>query len=330
MRIRAPRNTSLAAALVGLALLASSHTGSATVVERVVAVVGEQAILLSDLRQRAKPVLARVYQQTPPGAQRAAATSQVYKEVLERMVEEELERRAANQARITITAKEIDDAIVRVARQNKVSVDKLIGEALSSGMTEAEYRSELRRQLLEAKLMNLRIAGRIRITEEDLKSSYRAIVMEERKKLAFRTAWIMVNIPAGADDAGIAKARAEAKRIASEARSGTDFGKLAKQYSVDVKTKGQGGLLPRQLPSQLPKDLRAAVMNLELGDVSDPVRLGGTFVVLKLVERTETELPSYEEARNQLQGRVYMEKMAKARDHWLRTLRKRTHVEVRL
>ncbi len=134
----------------------------------------------------------------------------------------------------------------------------------------------------------------------------------------------------GASDADVAKARTQAKQIAAQARSGTDFGKLAKQHSVDTKTKDQGGLLPRQLPSQLPKDLRAAVMNLELGDVSDPIRVGGTFVVLKLVERTESELPTYEEARNQLQGRVYMEKMAKAREHWMRTLRKRTHVEVRL
>src|SRR5690606_34025307 len=257
------------AAVASSCLLLSSGQASATVVERVVAVVGEQSILLSDLRGRARPLLTRVYQTTPAGAQRAAASSQVYKEVLERMVDEELERRAANQARITITAKEIDDAMVRVARQNKVTVDKLISEAIESGLTEAEYRTELRRQLLEAKLLNLRIAGRIRITEEDLQTSYRNIVLDERRKLPFRAAWIQISAPAGASAQALSGQRQLARRIASEARSGGDFGRLSAQHSIDTSTKSKGGLPPKQAPVSLPKALVGAIINLEIGQVSD-------------------------------------------------------------
>ncbi len=318
------------AAIASGCLLLSSVPASATVVERVVAVVGEQSILLSELRGRARPLLTRVYQTTPAGAQRAAASSQVYKEVLERMVDEELERRAANQARIMITAKEIDDAMARVARQNKVTVDKLVSEAVESGLTVAEYRAELRRQLLEAKLLNLRIAGRIRITEEDLQTSYRNILLDERRKLPFRAAWIQISAPVGAPAQALSTQRQLARRVASEARSGGDFSRLAAQHSIDAATKNKGGLLPSQSPESLPKALANAVINLDVGQVSDPVRVGAAYVIIKLVERTQSELPTYDEARNQLQNRVYMEKMGKARDNWLRGLRKRTHVEVRL
>src|ERR1700712_3341491 len=114
----------------------------ATVVERVVAVIGDRAILLSDLKSRAQPFLVQVTQTVPPGAQRSAAISQVYKGVLDKIVDEELEERAAIKAKITITSKEIDDAIGRVAAQNQITPQKLLSEAAKTGVNEAQYRDE--------------------------------------------------------------------------------------------------------------------------------------------------------------------------------------------
>jgi hypothetical protein len=54
------------------------------------------------------------------------------------------------------------------------------------------------------------------------------------------------------------------------------------------------------------------------------------FAVLELVEREESSLPAYDEARNELANRVYMEKMTQARRSWLDNLRRQQHVEVRL
>jgi len=146
------------------ALAGVGRPAEATVVERVVAIVGERAILLSDLRDRARPFLLKVYQDVPNGAQRAAAISQLYKTLIERMVDEELEQRAAGRARIVVTAKEIDDAIARIAAQNGISVERLVEEAARSGLNERHYRNEVRRQVLEAKLLNLKLQGRIRVS----------------------------------------------------------------------------------------------------------------------------------------------------------------------
>lgn len=330
--LKFPAKRIVQAALLGaslsLASVSTSNRAEAAIVERVVAVVGEQAILLSDLRQRAKPILLRVYRTTPAGAQRAAATSQVYKEVLQLMVDEELQRRAANQARITISAQEVDEAIARVARQNRLTVEKLLAEALSSGISIKDYRSEIRRQLLDAKLMNMRIAGRIRITEEDVRASYRSIVLDERRKLPVRVAWIHVAAPNEPEE--LDKQRAFARSLVGELNQGADFAQLALRHSADTATRHHGGLLPEQLPSAFPAALSRRINNLEVGEVSDPIRVGDAFVILRVVERAESDLPTYDEAHTQLQNRVYMEKMGKAREQWLRNLRKRTHVEVRL
>ncbi|GMV17506.1 MAG: peptidylprolyl isomerase [Polyangiaceae bacterium] len=312
-----------------LALGVSARPARATVVEKVVAVVGERAILLSDVRDRAKPFMLKIHAEVPPGAQRNAAISQTYKNVLERMVDEELQFRAANRSKIVVDAKEVDDAIGRVAAQNGLSVDKLIAEAAKSGLDEKAYRGEIRRQVLEAKLLNLRVQGRIRVSEEDVRTMYRRLTMDERRKLGFRAAWIRIDAPAG-DKATAKEKRALAESLAAQARSGSNFAALAREKSDDAGTRDRGGELGRLQPGRLAPALDAALINLEPGQVSGAVRVGDSFFVVKLIERDETELPSFEEAKNELGERVYLEKMGKARRTWIEGLRRQTHVEIRM
>ena len=129
----------------------------ATVAERIVAVVGEHAILLSDMRQRARPFLMQIRQKMPTGAQMAAAESELYKQLIERMVDERVEQQAAERAHLSVTAEEIDNGIKNVASQQGISVDRLIEEATKTGLSRQEYRDEVRRQILEGKLLQLRV-----------------------------------------------------------------------------------------------------------------------------------------------------------------------------
>jgi peptidyl-prolyl cis-trans isomerase SurA len=315
---------------IGLFFLCWTCAGHATVIERIVAVVGEQAILLSELRDRARPFLLRMEQQPTDEAQRAAATSELYRRLVQRLVEEELEQKAANRSNITVTPHEIDDALARIAQQNGVPVSRILDEAQSSGMSEQTYRQELRRQLLETKLLNLRIQGRMRITDDDVRGAYQRLVLEERKQLAFRAAWIRISAPHMLSATELKARRAAADRVVTAARRGEDFTLLARKFSEDNSTRAQGGALGQLKPGQLPPQLDAVAFSLDAGGVSEPVRQGNDFVILKVVSRDESQLPAYQDARDELSQRVYMEKMGKARNHWIEGLRRQTHVEVRL
>ncbi len=318
------RVLAVAAALFALAPAAPAE---AAVVERVVAIVGERAILLSDVGERARPYATQIHSRFPKGAQRAAQMSQMFRMVLDKMIDEELMRHAASQARLSVTAAEVEESIAKVARQAGLPPEKLILEAVKSGLTEHEYRVEMRRQVLEAKLLNLRVVGRIRITDEDLKAAYRRVVLEERSQLAYRPAWIVLRAPRGpAGSAG----RALADRVVTEARAGASFADLARRFSADAGTRDSGGLLGERVPGSLPAEVERAAIALDVGQVSAPVRLGDDLVIVKVVARAESELPSFDEAREELHQRVYVEKMNRARQHWLEGLRKRSHVEVRL
>lgn len=298
------------------------RTAGATVVERIVAVVGERAILMSELRSRAVPYMARA-KELPSEAHRAAAITQLHKTLIQQLVDEELLARAARKAKIVISEQDITSALERVAKQNKITVEKLLDEARNSGMKDGQYRDELRRQLLEARLLSLRVQGRVRVRDEDLRGAYIAIVLDERKKLGFELSWIVL-------DGKAADSVTQAEAMVQRARSGEAFQDLARQYSLDSSTRSHGGALGRLVPGKLPPALDRIAQRLEVGEVSSPVRVGDRFVIAKLTKRDESQLPDFAEARAELTERVYGEKMAKARRRWLDGLRGQSHVDVRL
>jgi peptidyl-prolyl cis-trans isomerase SurA len=317
-----------AVASVAASLFLASGAG-ATVVERVVAVVGEHAILLSDLRGRAQPFLVQIQQQVPNGAQRNAAISQLYKGLIEKLVDEELEQRAAIQAKVAVTPHEVDEALAKVASQNNVTVDRLLVEARRTGLDEAAYRDELRRQLLQTKLINVRLQNRIRVSDDDLHAAYQRLVLDEREKLGFKVGWVLVAVRPGAQAAEFSARRALAEKVQHAAYT-QDFAELARRFSDDTPTRANGGLLQATHVAELPQQLRRVVESLEVGQPSAVVVVPSGFAVLKILEREESSLPSYDEAKNELAQRVYLEKMTQARRSWLDSLRRQQHVEVRL
>jgi peptidyl-prolyl cis-trans isomerase SurA len=150
-----PRRTGLLffAFVTGLALIAAPARAEPVVIDRVVAVVGPKPLLLSELRARAAPMIAKLHASSPaPGAK---AERDLVNEVLQRMVDAELVAQAAERAQIEATSIEIDAALTRVAAVNRMGVREILAEAQKQGFTERLYREELGRQLREAKMLRL-------------------------------------------------------------------------------------------------------------------------------------------------------------------------------
>lgn len=293
---------------------------SATIVERVVAVVGDRPILLSDVRQRTVP-----FQKTlPPNpTERAAALSTLFSQMLDKMVEEELIARAALKAQIQVTREEIDAAIERVAKGNNVDLETLLQEVEASGITRSQYRNEIRRQLTDAKVVNLRLQGRMRVSEDEVRREYDSLLEQERKQLPLRVAMIRIK------DTGATSAEL-ARRVAEEARAGANFGELCERHCTDQTLLETDGLLPTSSPSELPKVVARAANQLEVGQVSLPLKDGDDWVIVTVIERDTSNLPPFEQAVDQLTQRVQLKKLEKARADWLKTLRKQHHVQMRL
>jgi len=328
--------------LCAAATLAPALPARAIIVERVVAVVGDRPILLSELRQRARPFLLQIQLKVPPGPQQAAAESQVLKELIEKLVDEELETQAAEKAHITVTAEEVDNAIRNVAAMQGLAVSDLLREAQArSGLSEQEYRDELRRQILEGKMLQLRVKGRVRLTEEDVKAMYERTLREELRRREFHPAWIVLRIYPGSTRDAMEEREKLAASLVERARKGEDFAALASEYSDDSATRDAGGDLGIRAPQGtqaaltgkrqvLSPELEDAVMALEPNQVTAPIRFGEAMVIIKLLSRQPSRYTTFEDAKAEMTQRLQGEILEKAKRKWLDELKSRTHLDVRL
>jgi peptidyl-prolyl cis-trans isomerase SurA len=338
-----PTRRPLVAAGLALALfLGQVRPAEAVVVERIVAIVGDRAILLSELRERARPYLVAVQQKMPSSAQQAAAESQIFKELIEKMIDEELEAQAASKARVSVSTEEIDSAVQNIAASQGMTPAELYKNAkAASGMTRQEYRDELRRQILEGKMVQLRVRGKVRISEEDVRTQFERTVREERRRREYKPAWIVLRIMPGSSPEAIAERKALAAELAARARRGEDFAELARTYSDDPETRDKGGDLGIRAPQGSPNaitgkrpvmapELEAALLPLDPGQVTGPMQVGDALAVLKLVDRQASRYSTLEEARGEMLQRLQAEILEKAKRRWLEDLKKRTHIDVRL
>jgi peptidyl-prolyl cis-trans isomerase SurA len=330
----------LSAAFVAVALV--PRPAAAVVVERVVAVIGQKAVLLSDLNKRARPLLLRLNQQCPLGsAPCIPAENRIKRELLQKMVNEELERQAAIKAKVNVTAEDVDRIIARIARMAGRTVAELYGEIATQGFTQAEYRQDIRRQVLEGKLVNRLVQNQTRITPEELKSEYRNFKRRERKVLLYQVSWLVLRVGEKPNPTLVASRMAEAQDLVARARAGADFAQLVKQHSDDERTRDRGGDLEVRAPAGSPylKDrryntlaapLEKVARGLNLGQVSAPFRFQGGVVVMKLTNRQPSRFPSYQAARREMARLVQNKKLEQVKSKWLKGLRRRTHVDVRL
>ncbi len=300
----------------------------AVVVERVVAIVGERPILLTDLKQRARPFLVQIAQGSPNPAQRAAAESQTMKEVLQRMIDERLEEGAADKAKIQVSADEIDGAVANVAAQAKITPKELIAEVGRRGLSEQDYRDELKRQLLEGKLVQLRLKGRVRITEEDAQAAYQRYLRDlgTEAPVDLRLLALRINQGAGPREAEVRAALGQ--EIADKVRKGEDFCKLVTQYSDDEETKTKCGSRGPQPMANLVPELQEVVRTLKPGEVAGPIRFGNeAVIVLQLLGRSQP--PAYETVREAMYAKATNDALDRQKKAWLAELRRGAYVDVR-
>lgn len=315
------------AALLGLSALAWSGRSDAVIVERVVAVVGDRPILLSELRHRGRPFLYRIAATTQSPAQAAAQETEMFRELLQRMIDDRLEEQAADKSRLTVTPEEVDGAIRNVAAQAKIPVAELVAEVRRQGLSEQDYRDEIRRQILEGKLVQLRVAGRVRVTESDAREAYARFSKDfaEQSPVELRT--LPMRLTPGAS---VIEAKEKlAQEIVMKSRAGQDFCGFVKEFSDDVQSRDQCGFRGRQPLKGLYPAIQEQLVDMKDGEISNPIRFGQEVIlVFQLVRRPK--VPAFEDVRAQMMDLAVEDLFSHQRDLYLQELRRGVYIDVRL
>jgi peptidyl-prolyl cis-trans isomerase SurA len=318
------------AVLAAVMLLTGGTRAHAELVDKVAAVVNRDIIPLSEVQLRAAPEMQRVNSELDP-RRRTEARAQLMKSALDTLIGEKLMESEVQALGITTSDAEVDELVQDVIKQNNVpdiaQFEKLL---VGEGYTLASYKDMLRKRVVRDKLLRMKVGPKVKVTEEDLKAAYTQYSRLESEDVEVHARHILVQVDAKASAEQVAAAKQKAEGIAQEARRpGMDFASLARARSEGPSAADGGDLGYFKRGVMVPAFEKAA-FNLKEGEVSEPIRTNFGWHILKVEERRNVALASFDEMRPKLEAKLLNEKTEKFLDQYVQELRSKANVEVKM
>jgi peptidyl-prolyl cis-trans isomerase SurA len=243
----------------------------------VVAMVNGKKILRTELEKYYKNQTAGTPQQ-PAQTITDEQASSLRLSILKELIDNEIIMQHAEKLGLLATDEEVDAKFTEV--KSPYSAEDFKKKLQERGITEDDFKRDLRRTLTVQKALNKEVSSKINISDADISEYYNSHkpefnLIEPQYHLAH--IWIsplpnpqvrnLKNDKANND----AEARKKVQMIINRLDSGEDFGTLAMNYSEDPESSGNGGDLGFTPESSL-KDTdpltRAEVMKLKAGQYS--------------------------------------------------------------
>lgn len=256
----------------------------------IVAVVNSEPITNAQVNAEVTRTLRQFAAQRRPAPEGQALRRQV----LDQLINERAQLQLAREMGLKVDEPSLDQAEQNVARQNQLTVAQLRQQVQQQdGMTPQALRNRLKEQLLLTRLREREVDARVRVSDADVEQ-YLAEQLQRNSNPAsqlINIAHILVAVSEDVSEARQAELQRKADQIARRAREkGADFAALARELS-DAGDRANGGQLGLRVGDRYPALFMNAVRTLAVGEVSEPVRSGAGFHVLKLIERRQPALP---------------------------------------
>ena len=263
------------------ALLASSVVHAEVVpLDRVVAIVDNDVVMQSQLDQRLREVRATIQKRGAPLPPEHVLTQQV----LERLIIENIQLQIGDRSGVRITDEELNQAMGTIAQRNNMSLDQFRAALAHDGLSYDEAREQVRREMIISRVRQRRVAERIQVSEQEVQNFLASDLGKIQLSEEYRLANILIPVPDSASPETVQAAARQAQEMYQQLKQGADFGQLAVSRSAGDNAL-EGGEIGWRKAAQLPSPFDSMVGTLAVGDVTEPVRTPGGFIIIKLEER---------------------------------------------
>ncbi len=126
-----------------------------------------------------------------------------------------------------------------------------------------------------------------------------------------------------------AEARKRLLALKQRIQDGDDFAALARAHSDDKGSAIKGGDLGWVVPGVLVPAFEAAMNQLAIGDISDPIQTQFGWHIIQVLDRQQED-DSIEFKKNQVREEIRKRKIEEETELWLRRLRDEAYVEINL
>lgn len=266
--------------LLGALFLGTAAHAEVQPLNRVVAIVDNDVVMQSQLDSRLREV-----QQTI--AQRGAALPPEHvlsQQVLERLIIENIQLQIGERSGIRITDEELNQAIGTIAQRNGMSIEQFRAALAKDGLSYTDARDQVRREMIISRVRQRRVAERIQVTDQEVQNFLASDLGKMQLSEEFRLANILIPVAEGASPEDIQAADRQARELYQQLQQGADFAQLAIARSAS-ETALEGGEMGWRKAGQLPPPFDSMLSALSVGQVTEPMRTPGGFIMLKLLEK---------------------------------------------
>lgn len=250
-------------------------------VDRIIAVVNEEAITAFELRAR----LATVERQLRAQNVQLPPREVLEKQLLERMITDRVQMQFARETGLRISDIELDAAMRRIAEGNRMSLLEFRAALEKDGISWTKFREEIRDEIVLSRLRDREVESRIVVSDGEI-DNYLANPDQGGNvgNVEVQTAHIVLRVPEQATPDQLMRIGARAQAALDQIRRGEDFAKVAASYS-DAPDGLTGGVMGARPLDRLPALYADAVRKLKPGETSDILRSPAGFHIIKLIEQ---------------------------------------------
>ena len=327
-----------AAAFLALAILTFNtrnvvaQEGEMVVVDEVIVQVNDEVITLSMLKRETRDRIEALKQS---GMTEQQATEEVNKkqaELIATLINEKLLLQRGKELDMAgdIEA-EVNRRMLQIAQEQGInSIEKLHQAMQQSGLNPEEIRRTMRAEMMKQAVLQNEVDRKVYLgfTSKEVKDYFDQHPDKFRKPESVKISEIWLSA-AGKDDAAV---KARALELILQARAGADFGALAAANSEREKngqrtaTTDKGYVGEFDVPN-LREDLVAALKPVQVGGVTDPIKIGDGYQILKVDGRSPAAAtPTFND--NRVREAMLGERQSKERETYLQSLRNEAFIKI--
>jgi peptidyl-prolyl cis-trans isomerase SurA len=295
------------------------------IVDRVVAVVNQDVITLSELMDAVAFYLYEKKEHVEQAQERVLQAK-----FLDRMIESRLQVQEAEKEKIVVEEIEVKEQLGEVMKRvNATTLEDLEKVIAAQGLTMEGVRKRLREQIMAQRVIHRRVGLRVSVTDQEIERYF----LENREKLetglTFQARHILLAPPSNATEASWEATRLKAEEVWARVRAGEDFSELARTYSQDPSAK-DGGDLGTMKQGELAPEIESTILRLRPGEAGGPIRTKLGYHIFKLEWKESLTGGALGQAKQQIRDILYSEKYQARLEVWLGELRKKAIIDIRL
>lgn len=257
-------------------VIGSAH--ASLLVDRIVAIVENDVVTESELRERINSVKAQAGDQANfPSEEKLA------EQVLQRIIIERLQVDWGQRRGIEIDDISLDQAMRNLAERNRMNLDQFRDAILQQGMDYVAFRHQVRTEMTIGQVVRRAVEANIQISEQEIDNLLESQQGSLDINVEYRISHILIQLPQDPTPEDIETAKIKIDDIHSRVIEGESFTQLAIAHS-QAQDALEGGDLGWRNKSQLPGVFSRQLANMKPGDISNALRSGSGFHIFRILD----------------------------------------------